>query len=254
MRRQSRHGPPPPRRPGRRSAASRSGDPSVARGRLSQKTSRAPRACAASATTSIAAALISVRYVPGAGHPGRGRDRRRARRDPSDPPTATTSAPCVGLERGSQAGVHRCGRRREERDPLPGHRLRRVRPEDRRHHRQVGPDLRDGGPHVVDVLARGERRLTHRHDQHVNTVSGMGPIPVTRLSAGRAADVTSTVRSAATGGRAAPDPSSSTRSGSSARAAATASATFDRNGAPASPEPHLRAPTVTTPARAASSR
>jgi hypothetical protein len=81
-----------------------------------------------------------------------------------------------------------------------------------------------------------------------------GPIPVTRLSDGRAAEVTSTVRSAATGGRAAPDPSSSTRSGSSARAAATASGTFERNGVPARPEPHLRAPTVATPASAASSR
>ena len=91
------------------SAASRSGEPSVARGRLSQKTSRAPRASAASATTSIAAALISVRYVPARATSGRSRSARSAARSDSDPETATTSAPWSASSEARSAGCTAAG-------------------------------------------------------------------------------------------------------------------------------------------------
>ena len=73
-------------------------------------------------------------------------------------------------------------------------------------------------------------------------------------STGCAADVTRSRLSAATGGMAAPLPSSTTRSGDSDRATATPSNTFDTATAPASPPPQRRHPMVTTPATTAVSR
>ena len=70
-----------------------------------------------------------------------------------------------------------------------------------------------------------------------------GPMPVISSCDGRTADVTSNVRSAATGGMAAPDPSSSSRSGRSAAASSAAASTLrvvcrPRQAAPAPASAH----------------
>ena len=91
-------------------------------------------------------------------------------------------------------------------------------------------------------MTRSERSSRYAPKKPV-MVSGSCAAPATRMRP-----------PVATGGKAAPLPSKRTRSGASDAASRAACGRFEKNGAPASPPPQRRAPTVVTRAIAASSR